>query len=70
MKIKLKGNISQVDRISGTAKITLNLEGNAETTSLEAKKVSMKCVLLLKTLVADEVKLGSVIYVTVSDSEE
>jgi hypothetical protein len=70
MKIKFKGNISTVDRLSGTAKINLDLEGYADVASLEAKKASMTSTLLLKTLVADQLKLGTVLYVTVSDSEE
>lgn len=78
MKIKLTGTIDSMIRdihytsTHGTEKvvrISINLGGDVEGQTLEAKKAELSCQLILKPIVAERLKLGSKIQVVLTDDQ-
>lgn len=69
MRAKLKGKITEMYRTDDSVRVQLKFDGKADSKSVDARKASMTATLLLKTLVADELKLGSTITVLITDEE-
>jgi len=70
MKAKLKAKIVAVNRINGSTELTIESNGKAETTNINAQEASLDGHLILKSLVADKMKLGAIITINISDEEE
>lgn len=68
MKIKLQGKISEMRKDSnGNVTLSLTTNGKVETHLLNAKDATMSSILIIKGVIADDIKLGSTLTVTVSD---
>ena len=66
MRIELQGNIRNVVRNDdGTVTLTLKLNGNVANRTGEAKKASLDGTLTIKQVVADELKIGSIVSIDV-----
>jgi len=70
MKAKLKGQITSIDKSNGIATLSVTAAGKVETTNISAQETSLGGVFKLKTLVADRMRIGAVLTITVSDEEE
>ena len=73
MKAVLKGKILSVDKTGGTnlgdTRISLESAGKVQTTNISAQEISLSGILKLKSLISDNMKLGSVITITITDEE-
>lgn len=75
MKAKLKGKITSIN-ILGVAldkpfvKIEVSFDGVVMDTPISAKDTHLTGTLLLKKVVADKLKLGSIFTMTLSDEEQ
>lgn len=71
MRIKMKSKIISVLRLSNEVKVDLEFAGFVQDTKLiNAKEAKMVGSLCLKPAMADQLKLGSVITVVLSDEDE
>ncbi|MGE3320550.1 MAG: hypothetical protein AB7I18_14775 [Candidatus Berkiella sp.] len=70
MKANLKGQITSIDKLSGTATLSITSTGKVETSNIAAQETSLGGVLKLKSLVADKMKIGAILTITISDEEE
>lgn len=71
MRAKMKSKIRSVSRVNGFVYLELELEGKVIVggKSAEAKDARMIGKLVLKPVVADDIKIGSVLTVEVNDEE-
>ena len=69
MKANLKGKIVGLVVEKGEVLINLELAGKADSRSPEARPLEMSGTLKLKQLIANEMKLGSIISVYLTDEE-
>jgi hypothetical protein len=67
MKAELMGKIVSTVRTDTGVDVSLEFSGSNDHKSIDARKTTMKAVLSLKSLVADELKLGSWITVRITD---
>lgn len=71
MKATLKGRITKVFRQEdGTTNLTLETRGKVADTTISAKEALFQGELNLKSLVADQLKLGATITITVTDEAD
>ena len=71
MRIKMKSKIVNVSRLPNEVKLDLEFVGQVQDTKLiTAKDAAMNGFLRLKPAMADQLKLGSVITVILSDEDE
>ena len=73
MKAKLKGHIASLVKQNGDALITLgSMAGKTDPvkTSSQAQHCFLSGELRIKTTVADDMKIGSVITITITDDDE
>jgi len=69
MKAKLIGKINSLDKSGGTAILFITSDGKVETTNIAAQEISFSGILRLKGLVADQMKIGATLTITISDEE-
>jgi len=69
MKAKLRGKINSVDKSNGVATLSITADGKVERAGLASQETSFGGVLKLRGLVADQMKIGAVLTITVSDEE-
>jgi len=69
MKTVLKGKILSADRVGGNVKLSIVSDGKVLTTNIAAQEAALSGILTLKGLVADQLKLGATLTITVSDEE-
>jgi hypothetical protein len=69
MKATLKGKIISMNKVSGDAVIGLDAAGKVLTNKISAQDISFKGSFQLKGIIADEMKIGAIITVTLSDEE-
>lgn len=72
MKIKLTGPITSMDRIETpiagkVVKIRFSIEGKVDGKTLASKEAQLDATLTLKPIVANELKLGALLNVVISD---
>lgn len=70
MKASLKGKITSIVRTDADVNVSIEFDGKNDHKSIDARKTTMKANLILKALVAEELKLGSIISVTLTDEVE
>jgi len=69
MKATLKGKILNADRIGGNVKLQIEAGGKVVTTNIAAQEAAMSGIITLKGLVADQLKFGASLTITISDEE-
>lgn len=70
MKATFKGQVFKIDREkSGFVKLHLDLKGKVDTRLVTAQDAELDALVMVKTIVADTMKIGSTITITVSDEE-
>lgn len=74
MKAKLNGKITSVTNADGDATITFESTGKVDRSGTgvmapDARKTSLNGTVTLKAVVANEIKIGAVITVTITDEE-
>ena len=72
MKSTLKGKIFSIEKDShshGVVLLKVNAIGKVDTKLLNAQEVSFNGTLILKQVIADEMKIGATLTITVSDDE-
>lgn len=67
MKSILQGKIVSTKNEQGTVTLEIVAKGKVETLAINAKEVTMSSVMTLKSLITDNMKIGAVLYITVSD---
>ena len=72
MKATYKATIKNISKDSCFVDLTLNCHGKIEDTKLvgDARNSSAEMVVRLKPAVADQMKLGAIITITITDDEE
>jgi hypothetical protein len=71
MKATLKGRITRVLRDDdGTTSLSIETKGKVEETVISAKEALFQGELNLKSLVADQLKIGATITITVTDEAD
>jgi hypothetical protein len=70
MKAKLKGHITSIDKVAGTATLSITSTGKVDTSNISAQETSFGGVFKLKAMVADQMKIGAALTITISDEEE
>lgn len=69
MKATLKGKILKMDRVNGNVELSIESSGKVATTNIAAQEITLKGHILMKGLIADHLKMGSILTITVSDEE-
>lgn len=69
MKAKLTGKILSVDISQGEARLSIESTGKVDTRNISAQEVTFNGSIRMKALVANEMKIGATITITVSDEE-
>lgn len=72
MRAKVKTKINSIQRLSdGSAIISIEAAtpGKVETKAMNAKEIFFKGEISLRQLVADDIKIGAVITITLTDEE-
>jgi hypothetical protein len=72
MKSTLKGKILSVEKVEGgaRARLIINALGKVENDSLAVKHdISLDATVFLKGLVADDMKIGATLTITITDEE-
>lgn len=70
MKATFKGQVYQIDRKQDWTKLHLDVKGKVDTRLVTAQEAELDALVMIKTLVADNMKVGSSITITISDEEE
>jgi hypothetical protein len=77
MKALLKAHISNIDKVtSNNGQVTFRISGNGKTetvvgqTTSHSQEVILMGDLILKAVTADQLKIGTTFYITISDSSE
>lgn len=70
MKTTLQGNIIKIEKKDGLAYLTLSTRGKVSTGNIATQEALMEGELILKSLVANQMKIGAVITIAISDEEE
>ena len=73
MKSTLKGKILSIDKMAGgslSAHLSIAADGKVENSSLAVKHdIALNGVVMMKGLVADDMKIGAVLTITITDEE-
>ena len=69
MKAKYTGKIKSVSKDDGLTTLLLECSGKVETKNINAQTSTMEVAVKLKSLVADELKLGTHLTIHLSDEE-
>lgn len=69
MQVKMRSKITSMSRNSNEVKISLELRGQVQESQSSAKEASMIGTLVLRPIMADQLKIGSTITVILSDEE-
>lgn len=69
MKATFKGRVHQIDRKQDLTKLHLDIKGKVDTRLVTAQEAELDALVMVKTIVADSMKIGSYITITVSDEE-
>ncbi len=71
MKAKLKARIGSVQKTGADVILTINTPtaGKVDTKALNAKEIFLNGEVRLRQLVADDIKIGAVITITLTDEE-
>ena len=69
MKAKLSGRIVSLEKVEGDTLMVLETNGKVDTRNITAQPTSAHITLTVKSMIADQMKIGGVITVTLSDEE-
>jgi hypothetical protein len=69
MKAKLTGKILSVDISQGEARLSIESTGKVDTRNIAAQEVVFNGTIRMKALIANDMKIGANITITVSDEE-
>jgi len=69
MLAKYTGKITEVSKKGGNAILKISCEGKVDTKNLNAQPTSLEIVADLKSLVADELRIGTLLTITISDDD-
>ena len=69
MKAKLTGKIVSLER-DGDTTIVFEAAGKVDTRNIAAQPTELHATLSLKSMISDQMKIGSTITVTITDEEE
>ena len=69
MKAKLKAKITNFDKTDGKTILSIQGFGKTETNNINAQETVLNGTLTLKSLIADQMRLGATITIIVSDEE-
>lgn len=69
MKAKLTGKILNVDISQGEARLSIEATGKVETRNISAQEVTFNGNIRMKSLIANDMKIGATITITISDEE-
>lgn len=69
MKARLKGKIVSTNRLDGDIRIQIESTGKVETKNINAQECSLGGLFQLKGLSAENMKLGSILTITISDED-
>lgn len=69
MKSTLTGKINKVDKIGGFVTIQITAVGKVKTNLINAQETSLSGEMIIKSVIADSMKIGAVLTITVSDEE-
>jgi hypothetical protein len=67
MKANLQGKIMAFKQDGSEAKIDLIVHGKVNTTNLQAQPIHMSITCSLKQIIADQMKLGDIMYLTITN---
>jgi hypothetical protein len=69
MKAQLSGKIVSLEKIEGDTTIVFEAKGKVDTRNIAAQPTGLHGTLTLKSMIADSMRIGAVITVTVTDEE-
>ena len=69
MKAKFTGKLVSLEKGEGDTTMVFEADGKVDTRNIAAQPASIHTTLTLKSLVADHMKIGATMTVTVSDEE-
>lgn len=69
MKAKLTGKILSVDISQGEARLSIESTGKVDTRNIAAQEVVFNGTVRMKALIANDMKIGASITITISDEE-
>lgn len=69
MRTRFQGEIVKIEKAGGGAIVTFEAEGKVEKAGPTAKEATIKGTIFLKTLVSNEMKMGSTLTITLTDEE-
>lgn len=70
MKAKLSGKIAALEKGEGDTTIVFEADGKVDTRNIAAQPTSVHATLTLKSMIADQMRIGATITLTISDEEE
>ena len=69
MKAKLSGKIVSLEKVEGDTLMVLEADGKVDTRNITAQPTSAHVTLTIKSMIADQMKIGASITITFSDEE-
>lgn len=69
MKAKLTGKIVSLEKVEGDTLMVLEVDGKVDTRNIAAQKTSMHATLTIKSMIADQMKIGALITIAISDED-
>jgi hypothetical protein len=69
MKSKLSGIITSLKKEGGNTVISLTSSGKVDTANISAQEISFEGILKLKTIIANQMKIGAVISINITDEK-
>ena len=70
MKANLTGKIVSLEKSEGDTTIVFEADGKVDTRNIAAQPTSLHATLTIKSMIADQMKIGATITVTISDEDK
>lgn len=70
MKATFKGSIHSIERGESMTNVKVDLKGKVDSNLISAQESYLKANLVVKTIVADQLKVGATLIFTVSDEDQ
>ena len=70
MKAKIKGRVFKVEKLENFVKLHFNLGGQVVDAQVTGRDCFLEGTLMLKPLVADQLKIGTVLTFEISEAED
>lgn len=70
MQIKMKSRVKEIERGPEQTNIMLEFDGKVEDSKFQAKEAYMPATLRIRTIIADQLKVGSVFTIILSDEDQ